>query len=131
VIVEAGRDNEAAQWLKARGVSIVPPYVTLVLMDGEKIRAVALFNNYQASNIDLSIVADGAEFQRKHVRALFTYPFKTLKVNRISVRTSADNIKVRKLIRRLGFEPEGKSLKFYGQSAAMNYGMLRENCKWL
>jgi hypothetical protein len=132
VIIEAGRDQEASVWLAARGIDVVPPYVTLALSDGDAIRAVALYNNYQQDNIDLSVVTSGpVPLTRAHLRAIFDYPFNQLRVNRVSVRTSAASSEVRKHIRRLGFKPEGKHPKFFGPIAAMSYGMTRENCKWL
>lgn len=132
MIVEAGRDKEVAQWLGEIGVPITPPYVTLAIVEKGKIIAAALFNNYQDSNIDLSVVfARPIALTRGNLRALFSYPFKQLGCERVSVRTRANNLKVRKQIRRLGFEPEGKHPRFYGNEAAMSYGMTRSQCRWL
>jgi hypothetical protein len=38
---------------------------------------------------------------------------------------------VRKQIRRLGFKPEGRHPRFYGSEAALSYGMVLEDCRWI
>lgn len=132
MIVEAGHDKEVADWLKSFGVSFVPPFSTLAMIKDGKVIACAVFNNYQDSNIDMSVVfGRRIALTRGNLRALFQYPFKQLGVNRISVRTRSNNMSVRKQIRRLGFEPEGKQPQFYGSEDAMLYGMVRSACKWL
>jgi hypothetical protein len=132
VIVEAGRDKEVAEWLGSIGLPITPPFVTLAIVEDGKVIAAALFNNFQESNIDMSVVfGRRIALTRGNLRALFSYPFKQLGLNRVSVRTRADNMAVRKQIRRLGFEPEGKKPFFYGSVSAMEYGMTRSQCRWL
>lgn len=132
MIVEAGRDKEVAEWLRCVGVNICPPYVTLAIMEDGNVIAAAVFNNYQDSNIDLSVVfSRPIALTRGNLRALFSYPFKQLGMKRVSVRTRASDLKVRKKIRRLGFTPEGKHANWFGDEAAFSYGMLRSDCKWL
>jgi hypothetical protein len=132
MIVEAGLDQPVTQWLGSLGIHFTPPFVTLAIRENGNIIAAAVFNNYQGTNIDMSVVfGRRIALTRGNLRALFTYPFVTLGVNRLSVRTMASNMSVRKQIRRLGFAPEGKHPQFYGQTAAISYGMLRADCKWL
>jgi RimJ/RimL family protein N-acetyltransferase len=132
VIVEAGHDAKVSEWLSALGVKLCPPFVTLAMIEDGQIIAAAVFNNYQDSNIDMSVVfGRRIALTRGNLRALFSYPFKQIKVERVSVRTRASNLHVRKQIRRLGFKPEGKHLNFFGNEAAFSYGMLRSECKWL
>lgn len=132
MIVEVGRDEKVADWLKGIGANFSPPFVTMCMVENDQIVAAAVFNNYQNSNIDLSVVfAKRIALTRGNLRALFQYPFKQLGVNRVSVRTRASNLGVRKQIRRLGFTPEGKHPNWYGDEAAFSYGMLRSDCKWL
>jgi len=132
VIVEAGHDAQVAAWLQSIGIHLCPPFVTLAILENRLVIAAAVFNNYQDSNIDLSVVfARPIALTRGHLRALFSYPFEQAKVSRISVRTRASNLRVRKQIRRLGFKPEGKQPLFYGNEDAMLYGMTRSDCKWL
>jgi RimJ/RimL family protein N-acetyltransferase len=132
MIVEAGLDLAVTQWLASLGIRFTPPFVTLAIRDRGNIIAAAVFNDYQGTNINMSVVfARRIALTRGNLRALFTYPFVTLGVNRLSVRTSATNMPVRKQIRRLGFRPEGKHPQYYGSTAAISYGMLRADCKWL
>lgn len=132
MIVETGHDDKVKDWLASAGITLVPPFVTFAILEDGKIIAAAIYNNYQASNIDLSVVfARRIALTRGNLKALFQYPFKQLGVNRISVRTRASNMSVRKQIRRLGFVPEGKHPQFYGAEQAVSYGMLRSQCKWL
>lgn len=130
--VEAGHDAKVSDWLEGFGVSFCPPFVTLAILEDDKVIAAAIFNNFQDSNIDMSVVfSRRIALTRGNLRALFSYPFKQLGLNRISVRTRASNMVVRKQIRRLGFQPEGKKPQFYGKEAAIEYGLLRSQCKWL
>ena len=132
MIVEAGHDAKVAEWLKCVGIHLCPPFVTLAMVENGKIIAAAVFNNYQDSNIDMSVVfSRRIALTRGNLRALFSYPFEQAKVRRISVRTRASNLNVRKQIRRLGFKPEGKQTQFFGNEDAMLYGMTRSDCKWL
>lgn len=132
MIVEVGKDDLVAGWLKGIGVNLSPPFTTMCFLENERVVAAAIFNNFQDSNIDLSVIfAKRIALTRGNLRALFSYPFKQLKVERVSVRTRASNLDVRKQIRRLGFKPEGKHPRFYGSEPAFSYGMLRADCKWL
>lgn len=132
MIVEAGHDAEVSEWLSALGISLCPPFVTLAIIENDKVIAAAIFNNFQDSNIDMSVVfSRRIALTRGNLRALFSYPFKQLGLNRVSVRTRASNMAVRKQIRRLGFQPEGKKPQFFGREAAIEYGLLRSQCKWL
>lgn len=132
MIVEAGHDAKVSEWLSGLGVNLCPPFVTLAMMEDGKIIAAAVFNNYQDSNIDMSVVfSRRIALTRGNLRALFSYPFKQLGLSRVSVRTRASNMVVRKQIRRLGFQPEGKKPQFYGNEAAIEYGLLRSQCKWI
>lgn len=66
------------------------------------------------------------------LRALSTYPFLDLKVQRISVLTGRKNKKARKLLCGLGFRFVGVARRgLDGNEDAFIFELLKENCKWL
>lgn len=133
MILSPGFDKEAREWCAAKGYTFTPPFVSFIAVQDGEIKGVAIFNNYEESNIELSIIVDTPKAcNRPILRAIFSYPFEQLGLNRVTVRTRAKSKATRKLIRRLGFTPEGRSRRFFKDNDdAMIYGMVREQCRWL
>lgn len=69
---------------------------------------------------------------RNNLRALFAYPFITLKVRRFEARTAKHNQIGNSTLRKLGFSFEGclRDAWPYGGDA-MLYSMLSTECRWL
>jgi RimJ/RimL family protein N-acetyltransferase len=66
------------------------------------------------------------------LRALFAYPFETLRCARITAIVARRNKRARRLCEGLGFRLEGVARKAIdGKQDAMIYGMLRAECRWL
>lgn len=132
MIAVPGEFSRTQAFMAAHGFHVVPPFSSLEIMDGDKLAAVIVYNDYTGPNVEISAVSDGVSaFPRRIYRAIFDYPFNQLRVNRVTVRTAAGNKPVRKFIRRLGFKPEGKLRGFYENDDGMLYSMLRGECPWL
>lgn len=92
-----------------------------------------VFNNYRGFDIHMS-----AAFERsgwalpETIRALCEYPFEQLKVERVTAITGKKNKKARKALEYIGFTMEGVARRALdGFEDAMQFGLLREHCKWL
>lgn len=66
------------------------------------------------------------------LRALFAYPFETLRCARVTAIVARKNRRARRLCEGFGFRLEGVARKALdGKEDAMIYGMLRAECRWL
>ncbi len=63
--------------------------------------------------------------------SLFTYPFVTLKCQRMTAIVAKRNKRSRRFVEGVGFTFEGKARRGFGKDDAMIYGMLIEECRWL
>lgn len=133
-----GYDAEVIAWCQQRGWGFTPPVTTFALVDEDHIVGAVVFNDYNGSNIELSSVTDGPQpFGRGMLRAVFHYPFKQLGCRRVTAKTRSGDQRTRRLIRRLGFKPEGKMIAYYPETEsaeeddAMVYGMLQHQCRWI
>ncbi len=127
------RDEAVAQWAgKRAGVSFSPPYRAIgVGMESELIGA-AVYNNFNAGNVDLSVVtSDPRAGQRRFIKAMFHYPFMVCGARRVSAKTRAGNLQAQKGLERLGFVKEGVLRQWFDGEDAFIYGMCRHECKWL
>lgn len=130
-----GEDVAVADWVGDRlGVLIVPPYTALGVIDARgALRGGAVFNDYNGSNIEVTIAGPGA-MQRGVLRAGFHYVFAQLGCERVSAKTRRSNAVMRKMLPRLGFRWEGLARRYYGPARgddACLYGMLKADCKLL
>lgn len=82
------------------------------------------FSSIEFSGIALKSYALSTEI----VLRLGDYVFRQLKCNRVWARTSSKNARARKLLRHIGFTPEGTSADFYGVGLhAENFRLLRKD----
>ena len=133
-----GADAIVAAWVAAR----MPNFddddsfgvcTGIGVVEGDKLIAGAVFHDYRGHNIEISFAADDARWAtRKHIRAIFAYPFNQLGCVRLTTITSKKNARARKLDEGLGFRIEGVIRKGYdGKQDAIIYGMLKHECKWI
>ena len=94
-----------------------------------------VFHNRTARDIHVSAFALSPSWCRRgHLRFLFDYPFKQLKLPRMTATSRKGNRRARKLIEGLGFSYEGAQPKYFDDSnngALVSYGMLQSQCKWI
>lgn len=128
-------DRRIAEWVKERSpvpVDFGRCTAFGILQDGALVGGV-VFNNYRRFDVWMSVVLqDGAAVTRQTIRTLCEYAFGQLNVRRVTSITGKKNRKARKALRALGFIEEG-SAKYAldGVQTAVQYGLLRENCRWI
>jgi L-amino acid N-acyltransferase YncA len=116
---------------KTAGIDINPPYTAFAALaaDGQ-IAAGVLFNDFQEASVEVSIVAPG-RVSRSLLRAASRYAFDTLGCHRVTARTRASNLPVRRFIEKAGFQEEGVLRSYYrdGDDAIL-FGLLKAECRW-
>ena len=117
------------------GVSIIPPYTSMgIVDDADQLIGAIVYNGYNGSNIEISFYGPGC-MTRRVIRAAFAYPFEQLNVLRLTGRTKRSNREMCKLFPRLGFTFEATLKHYYGPSRgddAILYRMTKaEADKWL
>lgn len=112
------------------------PYVAIGFVDDAgALRGGALFNNYNRSNIEVTVYAPNIA-TRGMIRAVMHYAFIQLGCNRISARTRRDNKIAQKMLPRMGFKYEATLNQYYGperKDAAILYWIDRATAmqRWL
>lgn len=130
-------DQRVSRWV-SRQIEGTPidfgPHASLaVLKDDEVVAGIVYSEMHGDFDIRASIATRGPGWATRGVlRALFSYPFDQLKVRRITCLIAADNVKSQTLCEKMGFSREGTHPRAWdGHKAAMSYGLLREDCKWI
>ena len=125
-------DELVAAWMaKQTGIEIIPPYTAFAaLADDGQISGAVLFNDLQEASVEVSLVAP-RRVSRSLLRAASRYAFDTLGCNRVTARTRASTLQVRRFIVKAGFKEEGCLRAFYrdGEDAIL-FGMLKTECRW-
>jgi RimJ/RimL family protein N-acetyltransferase len=127
-----GHDAVVLAWLKARhGMELFPPCVAVGISEGTELIGAVVFNNYTRTNIEASVAGETRAFTPKVIHFCFQYAFGQLGCSRATLRTRKRATEVRQLIERMGFRPEGKMRRYYGDDDAMIYGLLRQDAgRW-
>ena len=99
--------------------------------DDGRLAGVAVFINREAGNICLHVAAQSPMwFHPAFVRAMFSYPFQTLNLRRLTATIVATNEPCLRLARKVGFVEEGRMPGFdFGDLVI--FGMLKGECKWV
>ena len=99
--------------------------------DDGRLAGVAVFINREAGNICLHVAAQSPMwFHPAFVRAMFSYPFQTLSLRRLTATIVATNELCLRLARKVGFVEEGRMPGFDFGNLVI-FGMLRGECKWV
>lgn len=131
-----GCDEMVAAWVGEKlGTKFIPPYTTIgATKDGNDLCAGAVFNDYTGSNLEITLVSDGG-LTRGNIRAVFSYAFDQVKVNRLSAKTKRSNKAMRRMLPRFGFKFEGISAQYFGPTRAddaIRFVLFHEDArKWL
>jgi RimJ/RimL family protein N-acetyltransferase len=127
-----GHDPLVLAWIKARhGMEMFPPCVAVGISEGSDLIGAIVFNNFTGRNIEASVAGETRAFSPRVIRWCFQYAFGQLGCSRATLRTRKRATEVRHLIERMGFKPEGKMRRYYGDDDAMVYGLLREEAgRW-
>lgn len=108
------------------------------VLDG-KLIAVTTYTNFQCRpdltfhSCEMGIYTIDKRWGSKaYLKAIFNYPFATLRCDRVQIVTSVHNEGINSVVERLKFNKEGLHPRAYPNGDdAFSWGMLRENCPWL
>jgi hypothetical protein len=124
-------DDELAAWLGERlGLKFVPPFTTIGFANEDGIQAVALFNNYTGTDIELTLHADGM-MDRHMCRVISDMVFNVNGCARCTARTRADNPRALKVLKVAGWKQEGVLREYFSGTDAVLFGMLKRECRFL
>ncbi|HLO79218.1 MAG TPA: GNAT family protein [Magnetospirillum sp.] len=125
-------DQFVADWMAAQtGVSFDPPYTAFATIGADgQIAGAVLFNHLHERDVEVSLVAP-RRMSRGLLRAAAAYAFDTLGCKRLTARTRASSLRVRRVIEKTGFRQEGVLRSYYqdGDDAIL-FGMLKTECRW-
>lgn len=114
------------------GVTICPPFQAIgFLTDEKKPLAAFVFNEFNHSNMEMTIVAEPGGITRQIIRYVAHYVFVKNDCRRVTVRTRKRNKHILKLAPRYGFKYECIAKQFFPDDDAVVFRMLKEDCRWL
>lgn len=131
-----GHDQTVGEWVgKKLNKQIVQPYTAIGWIDADgTLKGGAVFNNWNGSNIEITIYGPGA-FRRGSIVAAINYVFRQLNAHRLTATTERANKTMRRMLPRMGFKFESVQPKFYGplrRNDGIVFRMLRADTrKWL
>lgn len=124
---------EVAAYVSRRlGVTITEPSrVFGFATDAKRPLCAAVFNDFNGSNIEMTIVAEPGGISRGVIRYIAHYVFRKCGCRRLTVRTKKRNKKAAQMALRFGFTFEHVSRRFFPDDDAVVFRMLREECRWI
>lgn len=131
-MIVVGQSEKVARWLGARlETKFNPPFEAIGILDKDgKAVGGAVLNDFADRNCELTMYAPNV-FQRDAYRWIADYAFRVNDCLRMTIRTRASNLYVRRLVEHHGFKMEGTLRCWYDDEDAVIYGLLREDCKFL
>ncbi|MFJ0379149.1 GNAT family N-acetyltransferase [Bordetella bronchiseptica] len=97
-----------------------------------KIVAGVLYEEFNGTNVFCHIAGDGRGWlSRNFLSIIFDYPFRQLKVKRITGVVASSNEAARKFDEHLGFELEAILLGAHPDGDLLVYKMTADKCRWL
>ena len=131
-MIVKNQSEAVARWAGDRlGCTFCPPFEAIGILNrnGARIGA-AIFNDYSDRNMELTAYGQGA-FQRNVCIFMARYCFIQNNCRRVTTRTAASNLYVRKLLEHYGWVKEGTLRCWYDDDDAIIYGLLKEDCRFL
>ena len=120
----AKRTNEYGNFGAAQGIGWQK--------DGEIVAGV-VFNDYNGVNCCMHVAAvPGARWlRREYLWTCFDYPFRQLKVRRVTGLVGEGNLEARRFDEHLGFRLETTLEQAHPTGNLLVYRMFEEDCKWI
>lgn len=98
---------------------------------GELVAGVA-YADWNGPNVVCHIAADGKRWAtRQYLWTIFDYPFRQLKVKRITICVGEGNSDSRRFVQHLGFRLEATLQDAHPSGDLLVYAMFKEQCKWI
>lgn len=121
------------EWLRIKlEMDKLPPTATIAVVDGNEIKAVVGYTNYNGVDVHMMVAGDGKWCKPEFLPVFFGYPFLQGGCSRVTSLIKEGNKSSRKLCQHLGFIEEGRLRKYYGDgSDCIVYGLLKEDCKYI
>lgn len=112
-------------WIAGRGQAIG-------LMRSGKLIAGVLYEDWNRAHVVCHIAGEGNwASSREYLRVIFDYPFRQLKVRRITVPVAESNRIARRFVERLGFVFEASLKDAHPEGDLIIYKMTPDQCRWL
>ena len=95
--------------------------------------AAAVVYDITRCDAQMSVASDGSRrwITKQFLRDVFLYPFVQLGLQRVTVMARESNHAALAMNLRLGFVPEGRLRKYFGDEDGILLGMLRSECRHL
>lgn len=131
-LIVTGQSEAVARWAGLRlGCEFVRPYEAFGILNRNRQRVGAvILNDYTDRNIELTAYGPGA-FTRGVCIWLADYCFNQNDCLRVTTRTAASNLYVRKVLEHHGWVKEGTLRDWYDDDDCILYGLLKHDCKFL
>ena len=124
------REQIAAWVLEGFGGCFLPGYKAIGVFDGDRLMGAAIFDAFTDKDCNFHVrIADRRCVSRRTLRAVFDYPFRQLRLDRVSAQVMADNEESLEAVQRLGFVYEGAKRQ-KGPSQLM-FGLMVHECPWV
>jgi len=117
-------DKSGGTWVQGRGKAIG-------WIKDETLVAGVLYEDFNGVNVVCHIAGVGNWATRQYLWTIFDYPFKQLKVNRITVPVADSNEKSKRFVEHLGFEREAILHDAHPDGDLILYKMTADKCRWL
>lgn len=133
MIVQTNHDAVVAYVERHLKVKISEPSITLGFVTSDKSRALCavVLNEYNNSNIEMTICAERGGITIGVMRYLAQYVFGQLGCRRLTVRCKRHNRHARRMAERFGFKYESVAQRFFPDDDATVLRMFKEECPWL
>lgn len=131
-----GADRQISAWVAERipGFNLSPDARALGVIKGGQIVAGVVFEHWNGVHVEAAIAAlpRSGWADRRTMRHLFSYPFRTLGCEAISASVASSNLPSLNLTTKMGFVPEA-IIKYaaHDGSSLVVLKMFREHCKWI
>lgn len=123
-----------AEWIiETSGVGghFLPDVRVLAAFEGERLLGAVAYDAFNARDCNMHVcIADHRFMSRRVLRAVFDYPFRQLKLERVSAQVMSNNDKSLEFVQRVGFVYEGAK-RLAGFDMQMLFGMLKHECRWV
>jgi RimJ/RimL family protein N-acetyltransferase len=108
------------------------PYAAMGIIRDNRILGAIVFLNYRRESVEFHLCGSPGWLTRGEIKALFSYPFITLKCLRLWCLIRRNNKQARRGAERLGFKVLGVADDEFGPGKdGIIYSMSRANCRWI
>lgn len=138
IVVQGPESTAVAGYIeRCLKIKISEPSITLGFMSGNDPKNFGrplcgvVLNEYNQSNVELTVCAEPGGLTRGVLRFLAQYVFGQLKCRRLTVRCKRSNKHARQMAERFGFKYEAVAKRFFPDDDATVLRMFKDECPWL